>query len=45
MCHYVRNIESQLNVGSNEDVADASLLNFHGQNIEEYDKQYIVTNI
>ena len=28
-------IESQLNVGSNEDVADSSLLNFYDKNIEE----------
>ena len=34
-----------MNVGSNEDVAAAPLLNFHGDSIEESDKQDIVTNI
>ena len=32
-------------VGSNEDVASASLLTLHGDNIEEYYKQDIVINI
>ena len=40
-----KNKESQLVVISEEDVASASLLTFHGYNIEEYDTQYIVTNI
>ena len=30
-----KNIESQLVVGSNEDVAAVSIINFHGDNIEE----------
>ena len=38
-------IESQLNIGRNEDVVAESLLNFYYENIEEYDKQDIVTNI
>ena len=29
----------------NENVAAESLLSFHGDNIEDYDKQDIVTNI
>ena len=37
-CHYVKNIEYQLVVGSNEYIAAASLLDFHGNNIEESDK-------
>ena len=32
-------------IGSNEDVADELLLTFHGDNIEEYYQQDIVTNI
>ena len=44
-CHYVKNVESQLYVSSNEDIAYASLLTFHGDNIEESYKQDIVTNI
>ena len=40
-----KNIEYQLVVGSNEYVAAASLITLHGDNIEEYDKQDIVTNI
>ena len=40
-----KNTESKFNVGSNKYVADASFLNFHDDNIEESDKQYIVTNI
>ena len=40
-----KNIEYQLDVGSNEYVTDASLLNLYGENIEEYDKQDILTNI
>ena len=35
----------QLVVISNEDVADVSLLSLHGENIEDSDKQDIVTNI
>ena len=38
-------MESQLNVGINEDVAAASLITLHGKNIEEPDKQDIVTKI
>ena len=44
-CNYVKKIESQLNVGSNEDVSYTSLLTFHDNNIEESEKQDIVTNI
>ena len=40
-----KNIESQLNVGSNEYIAAASLPNLHGNNIGESDKQDIFTNI
>ena len=40
-----KNMESQMNVWSNEYVAAASLLNFCGGNIEESEKQDIVTNI
>ena len=40
-----RQIESQLNAGSNEDAASALLLTFCDDNIEEFDKQNIVTNI
>ena len=36
-----KNIDSQLNVGSNEYVASASFMTLHGNNIEEYDKQDI----
>ena len=36
---------SQLGVISNEDVANASLVYLHGDNIEDYYKQDIVTNI
>ena len=45
MCHYVKNIESKFNVGSNEDVEYESLLTLNVDNIEESDKQDIVTNI
>ena len=38
-------IESQLNIGRNEDVVAESLLNFYYENIEESDKQDIVTTI
>ena len=38
-----KNIESQLVIGSNEDVASASLIYLHGDKILEYDKQDIVT--
>ena len=44
-CHHAKNKESELVVGSNEDGAAASLLTFHGDNIADYDKQDIVTNI
>ena len=40
-----KDIEYQLNVASNEDVAAASLLNLHDDNIGESEKQDIVTNI
>ena len=40
-----KNIESQLNVGSSEDVAAESLLTLYEDKIEESDKQYIFTNI
>ena len=40
-----RNIKSQFNVGSNQDVESESLLTLDGNNIGEYDKQDIVTNI
>ena len=40
-----KNIEYQLNVVSNEYIEDASLLTLHGENIEWYDKQDIVTKI
>ena len=33
------NIESQLNVGKNDDVAVVSFLTLHSDNIEEYDKR------
>ena len=42
--HYVKNAESQLVVGSNKYVADTSLLTLHGENIEDSDKQDIVSN-
>ena len=45
MCHYVKNIESQLVVGSNEYVVAASFIALDGNNIEDSDKKYIVTNI
>ena len=44
-CHYVKNIESKLVVGSDEGAAAASLLTLYGNNIEEYDKEDIITNI
>ena len=44
-CNYVKNIESELNVGSNEDVAAAQFITLHENNIEESDKQDIFTNI
>ena len=37
--------DSQLVVSRNEDVADSTSLYLHIDNIEYYDKQYIVTNI
>ena len=40
-----KNIESQSNVGSNEDVAAVSLLTLYVDNIDESDKQDIFTNI
>ena len=40
-----KNIKTQLNIGINEDVAAASLLTLHDKNVEEYEKQDIVTNI
>ena len=40
-----KHIEYQMNVGSNEDVVAASLISLYGRNIEEYEKQEIVTNI
>ena len=40
-----KNIWSQLNIGSNEDVAASELLTFHVNNVEEYENQDIVTNI
>ena len=40
-----KNKDSQLVVGSNEDVAAALLLTLHGDIIEDFDKQDIVTNI
>ena len=40
-----KNIEYQLNVSINEDVAAASLFTFHGDHIEESDKQGIAANI
>ena len=33
-CNYFKNMEYQLNIGSNEDVAAASFINLHGDNIE-----------
>ena len=39
------NIEYQLVVSSDEDVAAASFISLHGNNIEDYDKQDIVSNI
>ena len=38
------NIKSKLNVGSNEDITDALLLNIYGNNVEDSEK-YIDTNI
>ena len=38
-------IESQLNVGSNEDVVAEELITFREDDIEEYEKQYIITNV
>ena len=40
-----KNIEDRLNVGINEYFAAESLVSLHGENIEEYDKQEITTNI
>ena len=37
-CKYFNNIESQLNLGSNDDVRSVSLLTFNDDNIGEYDK-------
>ena len=34
-----------LNVGSNEEVSAASIITLNGYNIEQYEKQEIVTNI
>ena len=45
MCHYVKNVESQFFVGSNEYIVAVSFLTQNGNNIEEYDKQEIITNI
>ena len=38
--HYVKNIEYQLNIGINEDVASESFLTFNDENNEESDKKY-----
>ena len=43
-CHYVKNKESQFVVGINEYVEAASLLTFHGNNIEDYEKKELVSN-
>ena len=40
-----KNIEYTFIVGRNEDVAAASFFTLYEDNIEEYDKQDIVTNI
>ena len=40
-----KNREQQLNIGSNEYVSDEYLITLYGNNIEEYDKQDMVTNI
>ena len=40
-----KNIEYQLFVGINEDVASAALPTLNGNIIEDYGKQYMVTNI
>ena len=40
-----KNIGFKFNVGSNEYFASESLINLHEKNIEESDKQDIVTNI
>ena len=40
-----KNISSQLVVSSNEDVADASFIYLHSDNIEDSGKQDIVSNI
>ena len=40
-----KNKYSRFVVSSNEDVAAVSLLNFHEPNIEDYEKQDIVSNI
>ena len=43
-CHYVKNKESQVVVRSNGDVGAASLLSMHDDNIEDSEKQNIVSN-
>ena len=40
-----KNVESEFNVSSNEDVADSSFITLHDNNIQESDNQDIVTNI
>ena len=40
-----KNIGFKFNIDSNEYFASESLINLHEKNIEEYDKQDIVTNI
>ena len=40
-----KNIEYKFNVGSNDYIAATSLINLNDDNIEESDKQNIVTNI
>ena len=39
-----KNKEYQLNVTSNKDVAAASLISLHDDNIKDYNKQEIVSN-
>ena len=43
--HYVKKYIYILVFGSNKDVVAASLINLHGKNTEESDKQDVVTNI
>ena len=40
-----KNVEFELNIGSNEDVVATSFLTLNDDNIEEYGKQDIVINI